>query len=139
MVKIKNQTKRRFKMKEIIKTKKAPEALGPYSQGVAAGNFCFVSMELGINPKTNELENKTIEQETKTALENVKNILKEADFSLDDVIKVTLYVTDLSLFGKINDEYAKFFKNDPPARALVVQSSMPLDAKVAVDAIAYKE
>ncbi len=125
-------------MKRIIKTKRAPKALGPYSQAVVQGDFCFVSMELGINPQTKQLENATIESETKQAVENVKNILKEADFSLDDVVKVTLYVTDISLFGRINEEYAKFFKKEPPARALVVQSAMPLDAKVAVDAIAYK-
>ncbi len=125
-------------MKRIIKTKKAPEALGPYSQAVVKGDFCFVSMELGIDPTTKQLDNETIEKETNRALTNLKNILEAADFSMDDVLKVTLYVTDISLFGKINEEYAKFFKNDPPARALVVQNSMPLDARVAVDAIALK-
>ena len=125
-------------MKQIIKTKKAPEALGPYSQAVVKGDFCFVSMELGINPATKQLDNETIEKETNRALTNLKNILEAADFSMDDVVKVTLYVTDISLFGKINEEYAKFFKNDPPARALVVQKSMPLDARVAVDAVALK-
>ncbi len=125
-------------MKRIVKTKKAPKALGPYSQAVVKGDFCFVSMELGINPATNQLEGESIEKETNTALLNVKNILKEADFTLDDVVKVTLYVTDLSLFSQINDEYAKFFKTDPPARALVVQAAMPLGARVALDVVAYR-
>ncbi len=126
-------------MKDVIKTKKAPEALGPYSQGIVKNNFCFVSMELGIDPKSGKLQGESIEQETKTALENVKNILKEADFSLDDVVKVTLYITNLSNFSKINEEYAKFFKKNPPARALVVQAAMPLGAQIAVDAIAVKD
>ncbi len=126
-------------MKKAVETKMAPKALGPYSQGVVKDNFCFVSMELGIDPKNSKLNNNSVEDETKQALLNVKNILEAAGFSLDDVVKVTLYIKDLSLFGKINEEYAKFFENNPPARALVVQAAMPLDADVAVDAIAIKE
>jgi len=126
-------------VKKIIKTEKAPKALGPYSQGVVKDNFCFVSMELGIDPKTNKLDNSSIENETKQALLNVKNILSKADFSMGDIVKVTLYVRDLSLFARINDEYAKFFEKDAPARALVVQSAMPLDANVAVDAVAIRD
>ena len=126
-------------MKKIIETDKAPKALGPYSQGVVKDNFCFVSMELGIDPQTNKLNNSSIETETKQALLNVENILKKAGFAVGDIVKVTLYIRDLSLFAKINDEYAKFFKEDAPARALVVQAAMPLDANVAVDAVAVKD
>ncbi len=126
-------------MKKIIETDKAPKALGPYSQGVVKDNFCFVSMELGIDPQTNKLNNSSIENETKQALLNVENILKKAGFAVGDIVKVTLYIRDLSLFAKINDEYAKFFKEDAPARALVVQAAMPLDANVAVDAVAAKD
>ncbi len=126
-------------MKKIIETDKAPKALGPYSQGVVKDNFCFVSMELGIDPQTNKLDNSSIENETKQALLNVENILKKAGFAVGDIVKVTLYIRDLSLFAKINDEYAKFFKEDAPARALVVQAAMPLDANVAVDAVAVKD
>ncbi len=125
-------------MKRIVKTKRAPQALGPYSQGVVKGDFCFVSMELGIDPKTNKLRNNSIEDETKQALLNLKNILEEADFYMEDVVKVSLYIKDISLFGRINEEYAKFFKADAPARALIVQADMPIGANVAVDAIAYK-
>ncbi len=125
-------------MKRVIKTTRAPAALGPYSQGIVKGDFCFVSMELGIDPGSGELKNSSVEEETNQALTNVKNILEAADFYLEDVVKVTLYLSDLSIFKQVNDEYAKFFNNDPPARALVVQSEMPLGAKVAIDAIAYK-
>ncbi len=125
-------------MKTVIKTTRAPRALGPYSQGIVKGDFCFVSMELGIDPKTNQLKNETLQEETNQALTNLKNILEAADFYFEDVVKVTLYISDLSLFKEINEYYANFFKKDAPARALIVQKEMPLGARVAVDAIAYK-
>ncbi len=125
-------------MKRVIRTSRAPEALGPYSQGVVKGDFCFVSMELGIEPKSGKLKDGSITEETKQAIMNVKSILEAADYSLDDVVKVTLYITDLSLFSAINEEYAKFFKREQPARSLVVVQKLPLNARVAVDAIALK-
>ncbi len=125
-------------MKKVIETQKAPQALGPYSQGIFKDNFCFVSMELGIDPNTNSIRKGSIEDETNQAILNVQSILEAAGYTLDDVVKVTLYIKDMSLFQRINKEYEKFFSNNPPARSLVVACDMPLGALVAIDAIAIK-
>ncbi len=120
-----------------IETKKAPKALGPYSQGVANDNFCFVSMELGIDPATGKLAAEDAVGQAHQAIKNVENILDSAGFKLSNVVKATLYITDLNDFTSINEVYGQYFTNKP-ARSLVVQSAMPIDAKVALDVIAYK-
>ena len=120
-----------------IETKKAPKALGPYSQGIASDNFCFVSMELGIDPATGKLAAEDAVRQAHQAIKNVENILDSAGFKLSDVVKATLYITDLNDFTSINEVYGQYFTNKP-ARSLVVQSAMPIDAKVALDVIAYK-
>ena len=122
----------------MIKTDDAPKALGPYSQGVSADNFCFVSMELGIDPKSGKITALNVEDEAKQVIKNVENILKAAEFGLADVVKTTLYLSDLSYFKNVNEIYGSFFDNKPPARAAVV-TTLPLNAKVALDAIAYKK
>jgi len=125
-------------MRKVIKTDDAPKALGPYSQGVSTDGFCFVSMELGIDPKSGKIEATDVKDEAKQVIKNVENILKAADFGLANVVKTTLYLSDLSYFKSVNEIYGTFFNNEPPARAAVV-TNLPLDAKVALDAIAYKK
>jgi len=119
-----------------VQTDKAPKALGPYSQAIVEGNFCFVSMQLPINPENGQIDS-DIKNQTKQVIENVKNILKQADFELENVVKATLYITDLNDFAAINEIYAEYFTHKP-ARSLVVQAAMPKGAKVALDVIAYK-
>jgi len=121
-----------------ITTEKAPKALGPYSQAIVSNNLCFVSMQLGLNPKTRKIISDDVAKQTERAIKNIEAILKEAGFELSDVVKSTLYITDLFDFQSVNEVYAKYFTHKP-ARSLVVQFAMPASAKVALDAIAYKQ
>jgi len=126
-------------MKRIVKTNKAPEAIGPYSQGVIAGNFMFISGQIAIDPDKNEMIVGTIEQETEQVLKNIGAILNEAGLSYDNVVKTTVYLTDLNDFVKMNEVYARFFKNNPPARAAIQVSKLPKGAKIEIEAIACLE
>jgi len=124
-------------MKRIVKTNKAPQAIGPYSQGVIAGNFLFISGQIAIDPDKNEMISGTIEEQTEQVLKNIGAILNEAGLTYDNVVKTTVYLTDLSDFGKMNEVYARFFKNNPPARAAIQVSKLPKGAKIEIEAIAF--
>ena len=119
-----------------ISSKKAPKALGPYSQAVVVGNLCFVSMQLGIEPETGKIVSQDVRKQTEQVIKNVEAILIEAGLNLSDVVKSTLYITELAYFKEVNEVYGQFFTHKP-ARSLVVQSDMPAQAKVALDVIAY--
>lgn len=119
-----------------ISSKKAPKALGPYSQAVVVGNLCFVSMQLGIEPETGKIVSQDVRKQTERVIKNVEAILIEAGLNLSDVVKSTLYITELAYFKEVNEVYGQFFTHKP-ARSLVVQSDMPAQAKVALDVIAY--
>ncbi len=121
-----------------IETISAPKALGPYSQGIVADNFCFVSMQLGIDPNTGKITSEDVAKQTERVIKNVEAILVEGGFSLSDVVRTTLYILDLNDFQTVNEIYAKYFTHKP-ARSLVVQKDMPAGAKVALDAIAYRQ
>ena len=122
--------------KEIINTSNAPSAIGPYSQGVKAGNMLFISGQIPVNPISNEIP-KTIEEQTKQSLENIKAILKEAGATLDSVVKTTVFLTDLNDFVKMNEVYATYFDGEiKPARAAIEVSRLPKDVKIEIEAIA---
>lgn len=121
---------------ELLSTKEAPGAVGPYSQGVKAGNMVFVSGQLPINPKTGELLKGDIQEQAKRSLENVKAILKSAGATLEDVVKVNVSVVDINQFSLINEVYAEYFSNHKPARALVEVSRLPLGGEIEIEAIA---
>lgn len=123
-------------MKEIIATADAPPALGAYAQAVKVGGTVYVSGQLPLDPKTGQIVGGTIGAQTERALLNVQAILEEAEASLDDVVKVTIYVRDLEQFEEINRTYAMFFRKLPPARAMVEVSRLPKDAAIEIDAIA---
>ncbi len=123
-------------MREAVSTEKAPKAIGPYSQAVKANGFIFVSGQLPINPATGQLVAGTIEEQTEQALRNVQAILEEAGASLDSVVKTTLFVRDMSDLPKINEAYAKFFKNNSPARSTVQAARLPKDAGIEIEAVA---
>ena len=123
-------------MKRIVKTNKAPQAIGPYSQGVIAGNFLFISGQIAIDPDKNEMISGTIEEQAEQVLKNIGAILNEAGLTYDNVVKTTVYLTDLNDFGKMNEVYARFFKNNPPARAAIQVSKLPKGAKIEIEAIA---
>lgn len=128
-------------MKEIIATKDAPAAIGPYSQAVKvkAGSLVFVSGQIPLDPWTGELKGGSIEDQTKQVLENLKKILEKAKSSLDKVVKTTVYITSMGDFARVNEVYAQYFKVNPPARACVEVSALPKGVNVEIDAVAYAE
>lgn len=122
--------------KKIITTSSAPAAIGPYSQAVRAGNLLFVSGQIPIVPETGELLKGEINAQTKQVLENIKAILKAAGGSMDNVVKTTLFITDMNDFSAINDVYAGYFPEEPPARACVQVARLPRDVGIEIEAIA---
>jgi len=124
--------------KEIIKTHKAPLAIGPYSQAIKVENLLFLSGQISINPETNEFIDGDIEIQTEQVLKNVKAILEAGNSSLEDVVKVTIYLQDLKDFVLVNKIYSKYFENSLPARVCIEVSSLPKNAKLEIDAIAIK-
>jgi len=123
-------------MKHEIKTDRAPKAIGPYSQAVAAGGFVFASGQIPLVPSTGELNTGTIEDQTRQALSNLSALLEAAGCSLDDAVKTTVYLQDMNDFSRMNAVYGEFFKPPYPARAAVQVARLPKDAKVEVEAMA---
>lgn len=121
-----------------IATEKAPAALGPYSQGIIAGNMIFVSGQLPINPAVGKIEAASIEDMTRQSLENGKAILENAGASLSDVVKVTIFIKDMNDFAQINGVYAQYFSEHKPARSTVEVARLPLDARIEIEMIAVK-
>ena len=124
---------------KIVKTDKAPQAIGPYSQGMIAGNMVYTSGQLGMEPSTGELVSSSIEDETRQSLKNVEAVLKEAGVELSDVIKTTVFVKDLGQFTDINKIYSEFFSEHKPARSCVEVARLPKDANIEIEAIALKK
>ena len=122
-----------------IFTKLAPEPVGPYSQAIKAGNFIFCSGQIAINPKTNTIDCLgNIEKETTQVIENLNAVLKTANADLSNVIKTTIFLTDLNNFKVVNSIYEKYFKGkNSPARACVEVSSLPKDVLIEIDCVAY--
>jgi 2-iminobutanoate/2-iminopropanoate deaminase len=126
-------------MKKIITTREAPEALGPYSQGVQSGNWLFVSGQLGLDPSSKKLVSGNVETETEQVLKNVESIVRHAGMTLLHVVKVTVYLTDLAYFDEMNAAYEKFFPVDPPSRATVPVRQLPKNARIEIECIACGE
>lgn len=123
--------------REVIATPAAPNAIGPYSQAVRVGNTVYVSGEIAIDPKTNQvMANATIEEQTRRALENVRAILAAAGLTMEDIVSTTVYLTDINEFDRLNEVYATFFKAAPPARATVQVARLARDVKIEISAIA---
>lgn len=120
----------------VISTTKAPGAVGPYSQAIKAGDFLFASGQIAINPeKANRFRRRR--RTGRTVHENVGAILEEAGLSYDDVVKTTVYLTDINFFGAVNEIYGKYFQKTLPARSCVEISRLPKDVFVEVEVIAY--
>jgi 2-iminobutanoate/2-iminopropanoate deaminase len=122
--------------KTIIKTDRAPAAIGPYSMGVAGGPFVFTSGQLGFDPKTSNLVEGGIEAETRQALTNLSMVLLAAKSDLNNVVKTTVFLRDLNDFSKMNAIYAEFFSENPPARSTVQVAALPRNAAIEIEAIA---
>ena len=122
--------------KQIVKTDKAPKALGPYSVGVLVGSFIFTSGQLGLDPQTGEIVQGGVEAETKQALSNIRSVLEAADSGLDRVIKTTVFLRDMADFAKMNAVYGSFFKDNFPARSTVQVAALPKAGAVEIEVIA---
>ena len=125
-------------MKNVIATKKAPGAIGPYSQAIEANGLVFVSGQIPLVPETGEMVNGGIEEQTARVLENLKAILEAAGTSMDAAVKTTVYIKNIGDFGKVNEIYSKYFTKDCPARVCVEVSNLPKGALVEIDVIATK-
>lgn len=124
--------------KESIHTEKAPAAVGPYSQGIKVGDLVFVSGQMPVDPGTGEIVDGDITEKAKKCMENVLAILAGADMSADDIVKATIFLTDLNDFGRVNEVYASYFKGSYPARSCVEVSRLPKDVTVEIEVIASK-
>ena len=126
-------------MKKIINTPNAPSPIGPYSQAILSGNTLYTSGQIAINPKTGELVLDTITIETKQVMENLKAVLTAAEMTFENVIKTTIFISDMHNFGAINEVYATYFNTDTaPARETVEVANLPKFVNVEISAIAVK-
>lgn len=123
-------------MKEIVATENAPGAIGPYSQAIKAGGMVFCSGQIPIDPATGEFVSQAVSEQTEQVLINLSEVLKAAGTSLDNVVKTTVFLADMSYFAEMNEVYSRFFSDNKPARATVQAAGLPRDAKVEIECIA---
>lgn len=121
-----------------IVTKNAPAAVGPYSQGIICEDLIFISGQLPINPATGDLLEGDIRELTRQCMNNISAILKEAQSDVNKIVKTTIFVSNLNDFAKVNEEYAKYFENEAPARSCVQVAAIPKGAQIEIEAIARK-
>jgi 2-iminobutanoate/2-iminopropanoate deaminase len=124
--------------RRVITTEQAPRAIGPYSQGIQVGNIVFTAGQTGVDPATGQLVAGGIVEQTRQALRNVQAILEAAGCSMADVVKTTVFLTDMNDFKTMNSVYAEFFPAAPPARSTVQVSALPLGARIEIEAVAFK-
>ena len=124
-------------MKEIVYTKNAPDPVGPYSQAILTNNTLFISGQVALDPNNGDMINSSIEEETIQVMNNLKAILNEVGFNFSNVIKSTIYLSDMNNFSRVNEVYGSFFNKDyVPSRVTVEVSRLPKDANVEIDMIA---
>jgi 2-iminobutanoate/2-iminopropanoate deaminase len=123
-------------MKQIVATSQAPQAIGPYSQAVTGNNLAFLSGQIPLDPATGQIVEGGIAVQTERVLENLKAVLEACGSSLARVLKTTVYLKDMAEFPAMNEVYARYFPENPPARATVEISRLPRDVRVEIDAIA---
>ncbi len=125
-------------MKKIISTDQAPSAIGPYSQAVEAGNFVFISGQLGLDAKTGDFYGVSVGQQARKVLENIGAILEAAQLTFRDVVKVTVLLADINDFAEVNEIYGEFFTEEYPARAAFQAAGLPKGGLVEIEAIACR-
>lgn len=128
----------RFIMKKEISTKSAPAAIGPYSQAIEANNMVFLSGQLPIDPQTGEFVTGGIKEKTLQVFKNIKAILKEANLTVDNIVKSTVFLADMGSFGEMNEVYATQFSGTFPARSAVAVKTLPKNADLEIEVIAIR-
>ena len=119
-----------------VKTEAAPGAIGPYSQAIKAGGFVFLSGQVGFDPQTGQFVPGGIAEQTEQVFKNLSAVLEAAGSSLNHVVKTTVFLADMKEFGAMNEVYARFFPEEPPARSTVAAAGLPRDARVEIEVIA---
>ncbi|MCX7823412.1 MAG: RidA family protein [Syntrophobacterales bacterium] len=122
---------------EFLRSSKAPQPVGPYSHAVKAGDFIFISGQIGMDPKTGELVSHDIRDQTAVALSNIKAILEEVGLPIESIVKTTVFLTDMKYFTSMNEIYSGFFGSHKPARSCVAVAQLPKNALVEIEAVAY--
>ena len=124
--------------KKVISTLKAPQAIGPYSQAIMSENTLYCSGQIAINPENGELVLENITKETTQVMKNISEVLKSVEMDFSNVVKCSIFMKDMDQYLKINDVYAKYFTDNPPAREAVQVSVLPLNVNVEISVIAVK-
>ena len=125
-------------MNQIINTTSAPAPIGPYSQAVIANGFLFLSGQVAINPESGEITQTSIPEETHQVMRNIKAVLLEAGYAFNDVVKTTIFLSDMNLFAEVNEVYGSYFEANFPARETVAVKGLPKGVNVEISMTAYK-
>lgn len=125
-------------MKKIISTDQAPKAIGPYSQAVQMGPLLFCSGQIPINPQTNEVFTGDIKTQTEMVIKNIEGVLKAADMNFSNIVKTTIFITNMADFATVNEVYAKAFTSEPPARSTVAVAALPKGVNVEIEVLAHR-
>lgn len=125
-------------MRQVISTENAPAAIGPYSQAILSNGTLYASGQIPINPKSGNIEGDNIVVQTKQVMENIGNLLKAAGFTYDDVVKTTVFISDMALFGEFNETYKTYFSQTFPARSCVAVKGLPKNALLEIECVACK-
>ena len=125
-------------MKKVIATKQAPAAIGPYSQAIEVGNMLFASGQLGLDPETGDFAPGGVKAQAEQSFRNIQAILAEAGYTMENVVKTTLYLADMADFAAVNEVYAAQFSGDFPARSAVAVKTLPKNGLVEIEVIAVK-
>lgn len=124
--------------KKIIETKNAPAPIGPYSQAVEAGGFVFCSGQIALDPASGQIATGGVPEQTELVMKNINAVLTEAGLTFENVVKTTIFLTDMGDFPAVNEVYGKFFKNQPPARSTVAVAGLPRGVKVEIEVLAHR-
>jgi len=127
------------RMKKVISTKEAPAAVGPYSQAIRAGSMVFCAGQIPLDPQSGQIESQDVGKQAKRVLENIGAVLQAAQLNFSHVVKTTVFLTDLADFQTVNEIYAGYFRENPPARSTIQVSALPKGARVEIEAIALAE
>jgi 2-iminobutanoate/2-iminopropanoate deaminase len=125
-------------MKKIIHTEQAPKAVGPYSQAVQMGDFLFCSGQISIDPQTNEVFTGDIKTQTEMVMKNISAVLESANLNFSNIVKTTIFLTNMGDFATVNEVYGKYFKEAPPARSTIAVAGLPKGVNVEVEVIAHR-